>query len=136
MVVVSVTLPGDLLKKFDSFIRSRGYYSRSEGFRDALRSLMSEFQLLEKQSGKVVAAMMVIYEYARKDVTTRLVRLACELDDIVTENLHRHLGDRYCLSIIIAEGTVQRIRDLSGRIRGMRGIQDVRTVLIPMQSYT
>jgi CopG family nickel-responsive transcriptional regulator len=135
VVVVSVTLPGDLLKKFDSFIEDRGYYSRSEAFRDALRSLMSESQLQEEKTEKVVAAIMVIYEYPRKDVTTRLIRLLCDLDDVVIENLHRHLGHNHCLSVFIAEGTVQKIRGLAGRMTGIRGIQQVRTILIPVQGY-
>jgi CopG family nickel-responsive transcriptional regulator len=96
---------------------------------------MSEFQLLEKQSGKVVAAIMAIYEYPRKDVTTRLIRLTCDSDDIVIENLHRHLGEHHCLSVFIAEGTVQKIGGLAGRITGMRGIQQVRTILIPIKEH-
>ena len=132
MVVVSITLPSGLLKKFDNFVRIRGYYSRSEAFRDAVRSLISEVELLETQMERVVATVIVTSEYARKDVTVRLTRITCELDDIVIENLHRNIGDKHCLNIFIAEGTVQRIRNLVARIRGIRGIQEVKTVLMPM----
>jgi len=133
MVAVSITIPGNLLKKFDGFLKIRGYYSRSEAFRDALRSLMSEFELSEKEWGRVAAAIVATYEYSRKDVTTRLIRLTCESDDVVIESLHRHLGDHQCLSVFVAEGTVQRILSLAGRIRAMRGIEQVKTTLIPMQ---
>jgi len=132
MVVVSITFPGGLLKKFDNFIRTRGYYSRSEAFRDAVRSLISEVKLLETDTERVVATIMVTSEYARKDVTVRLTRITCELDDIVVENLHRNIGDKHCLNIFIAEGTVQRVGNLVGRIRGMRGIQQVKAVFMPM----
>jgi len=133
MVVVSITVPENLMKKFDSFLKTRGYYSRSEAFRDALRSLMSESQQVEKEWGTVVATVVVRYENSKKDVTTRLVRLTCDCDVIVKESLQRHLDDHQCLSVFVAEGTVQRIRSLAGRIRGMRGIEQVETVLIPMQ---
>ena len=133
MVAVSITIPGNLLKKFDGFLKIRGYYSRSEAFRDALRSLMSEFELSEKESGRVAATIVATYEYSRKDVTTRLIRLTCESDDVVIESLHRHLGDHQCLSVFVAEGTVQRILSLAGRIRAMRGIEQVKATLIPMQ---
>lgn len=132
MVVVSITLPDDLLKKFDEFLRTRGYFSRSEAFRDAVRSLISEVDLLDTHTEKVVAAIMVTYERARKDVSVRLARMTCELDDIVVENVHRQMSDRHCLAIFIAEGTVQGIRHLTGRIRGMRGTQQVDTALMPM----
>ena len=39
MTVVSITLPSDLLRKFDEVAEARGYYSRSEAFRDAVRTL-------------------------------------------------------------------------------------------------
>lgn len=42
MPIVSLTLPEELLERFDELVRSRGYYSRSEAFRDAIRSLISE----------------------------------------------------------------------------------------------
>ena len=132
MVVVSITLPSDLLKKFDNFVRTRGYYSRSEAFRDAVRSLISEVELLETKTKRIVATVMVTSEYARKDVTVRLTRITCELDDVVIENLHRNIGDKHCLNIFIAEGTIQRVGNLVSRIRGIRGIQQVKTVFMPM----
>lgn len=45
MTVINITLPPELLRKFDAFINSRGYYSLSEAFRDAVRSLMGESEL-------------------------------------------------------------------------------------------
>jgi len=132
MVVVSITLPGDLLKKFDNFTRTRGYFSRSEAFRDAMRTLIYEPELLETGTERVVATIMVVSEYTRKDVAVKLCGITCELDDIVIENLHRNIGDRYCLTIFLAEGTVQRIRNLVGRIRGIRGIHQVKTLFMPM----
>ena len=132
MVVVSITLPSDLLKKFDKFIGTQGYFSRSEAFRDAVRSLISERELLETDTGRGVAAIMVTSEYARKDVTVRLTGITCEQSDIVIENLHRHIGGKYCLTMLLAEGPVQRIRNLVRRMRGMRGIQQVKTMFMSM----
>jgi len=55
-----------------------------------------------------------------------------EFDDVVVENVHRHIGEKYCLEIFIAEGSHQRILDLIGRIRGMRGIQQVKALFMPL----
>jgi metal-responsive CopG/Arc/MetJ family transcriptional regulator len=49
MAVVSVTIPNELLRKFDEFMKTRGYYSRSEAFRDAIRSLMAEAELAKRK---------------------------------------------------------------------------------------
>jgi len=132
MTVVSITLPGELLKRFDEFIRARGYYSRSEAFRDAVRGLIAEAELAKAETGTVATTIMVTCEYARKDVDMRITEVRHEFDDVVVENVHRHIGDRYCLEVLIAEGSAQRILDLIGRIRGMRGIQQVKALFMPM----
>jgi len=132
MTVVSVTIPGELLKKFDEFMKTRGYYSRSEAFRDAIRSLMAETELAKMETGTVAATIMITCDYARKDVDLRMTEVRHEFDDVVIENVHRHIGEKYCLEIFIAEGNNDRILDLIGRVRGMRGIQQVKAMFMPL----
>ncbi|MHA1432039.1 MAG: hypothetical protein ACTSRV_16860, partial [Candidatus Freyarchaeota archaeon] len=62
----------------------------------------------------------------------RISDLRHEFDDVIIENIHRHIGDQYCLEILIAEGEAKRILDLMGRIRGIRGIQQVKAVFMPL----
>ena len=104
MTVISITLPNDLLKRFEQFIKARGYYSRSEAFRDALRSLIAEADLAKLETGRVAATMMITCEYARRDVDLRMSEVRHEFDDIVVENFHRHIDQQYCLEVFIAEG--------------------------------
>lgn len=134
MTVVSITLPVELLKKFDQFIKTRGYYSRSEAFRDAIRSLIAEAQIAKLESGIVAATMMITCEYSRRDVDLRMSEVRHEFDDIVVENFHRHINQQYCLEVFIAEGNYQRVLELIGRIRGMRGIQEVKATFMPLKA--
>jgi CopG family nickel-responsive transcriptional regulator len=136
LTVVSVTLPGELLKKFDQFSKARGYYSRSEAFRDALRSLLAEAEVTKLEGGTVAATMMITCEYARRDVDLRMSEMRHEFDDIVVENFHRHIEQQYCLEVFIAEGNYQRVLELIGRIRGMRGIQEVKASFLPLKAQT
>lgn len=130
MVVVSITLPPELLKKIDKLVKMRGYYSRSEAFRDALRSIIEETEYLREDADKAASTIMVIYENPRKDIDRKLTDIRHEYDDIIIENLHRHIGKEHCLEILIIEGKINRIRSLIGRIRGLRGIQQVKVVYI------
>lgn len=134
MTVISITLPNDLLTKFDQFIKTRGYYSRSEAFRDAIRSLIAEVELAKLETGSVAATMMITCEYARRDVDLRVSEVRHEFDDIVVENFHRHIGKQYCLEVFIAEGNYQRVLELIGRVRGMRGIQEVKATFMPLRT--
>ncbi|HVP16782.1 MAG TPA: nickel-responsive transcriptional regulator NikR [candidate division Zixibacteria bacterium] len=132
MTVISITIPGELLSKFDEFMKTRGYYSRSEAFRDAIRNLIVESDIAKTETGEVAATIMITSDYARRDVDLRMTEVRHEFDDVVVENVHRHIDDKYCLEIFIAQGKNQRILDLIGRVRGMRGIQQVKAMFMSL----
>ncbi|MGA2308491.1 MAG: nickel-responsive transcriptional regulator NikR [Candidatus Bathyarchaeia archaeon] len=132
MTVISITLPGELLTKFDEFMKTRGYYSRSEAFRDAIRNLIVESDIAKTETGEVAATIMITCDYARRDVDLRMTEVRHEFDDVVVENVHRHIDDKYCLEIFIAQGKNKRILDLIGRVRGMRGIQQVKALFMSL----
>ena len=132
MTVVSITLPNELLRKFDAFIENRGYYSRSEAFRDAIRNIISESELAKLESGNAAATIMTTCDYARKDVDLKMTEVRHEFDDVVIENVHRHIGEKYCLEIFIAEGNNDRILNLINRLRGMHGIQQVKAMFMSL----
>ncbi|MGA3191116.1 MAG: nickel-responsive transcriptional regulator NikR [Candidatus Bathyarchaeia archaeon] len=132
MTVISITLPNDLLIRFDDFMKARGYYSRSEAFRDAVRNLIAEADIARVETGAVAATIMITSDYARRDVDLRMTEVRHEFDDVVVENVHRHIDDKYCLEIFIAQGKNERILDLIGRVRGMRGIQQVKAMFMSL----
>jgi len=132
VTVISITLPPELLRKFDDFMKARGYYSRSEAFRDAVRSLIAESELAKFEMGNVAATVMTTCDYARKDVDLKITEIRHDFDDVVIENVHRHINGKYCLEIFIAEGNNDRILNLINRLRGMHGIQQVRAMFMPL----
>jgi CopG family nickel-responsive transcriptional regulator len=132
MTVISITIPGELLNKFDNFTKMRGYYSRSEAFRDAIRNLIAESEIAKLETGDVAATVMITSDYARRDVDLRMTEVRHEFDDVIVENVHRHIEDKYCLEIFIAQGRNERILDLIGRVRGMRGIQQVKAMFMSL----
>jgi CopG family nickel-responsive transcriptional regulator len=132
MTVISITLPNDLLIRFDDFMKARGYYSRSEAFRDAVRNLIAEADIAKLETDAVAATIMITSDYARRDVDLRMSEVRHEFDDVVVENVHRHIDDKYCLEIFIAQGKNERIVDLIGRVRGMRGIQQVKAMFMSL----
>lgn len=132
MTVVSITLPPELLKQFDEFMQTRGYFSRSEAFRDALRNLISEAEIAKLSTGNVAATIMTTCDYARKDVDLKISELRHEFDDVVIENIHRHINGKYCVEIFVTEGSNDRILNLINRLRGMHGIQQVRAMFMQL----
>ena len=132
MPVISISLTSDLLNKLDRFVRERGYSSRSEAIRDSVRNHLSEYVLSRLDRGKAAATITVISEHERHDVDEKLMRLRHEHDEIVSGNMHIHLGKAYCLEIFITEGEVEEILDFIARIRAMRGTQQVKYTMMPL----
>jgi CopG family nickel-responsive transcriptional regulator len=134
LTIVSITLPPDLLRRFEEFMKSRGYFSRSEAFRDAVKNLIAEFESSRMETGKIAATIMIISEHVSGSTNVRLSELRHEFEDIVIENIHRHIGHEYCLEIFIAEGDYPKIHDLVSRIRGMQDIQRVNVLFMPLKT--
>jgi CopG family nickel-responsive transcriptional regulator len=104
MTVISITLPPDLLRKFEDFITAKGYYSRSEAFRDAVRGLINETELAATQTENVAATIMVTSDYQRKDVDLKMT----ETTPRIRRRSHRKRSPTHrrkiCLEIFIAQG--------------------------------
>ena len=127
MPVVSISLTSDLLRKLDALIKDKSYSSRSEAIRDAVRNSLSEYDLSRLERGRVAATITTISEYVRRDADERLMRLRHEFNELVTGNMHIHLGRNYCLEVFIAQGDVEDVLNFIGRVRAIRGVQQVNT---------
>ena len=132
MPIVSISLTSELLRKLDRFMKERGYSSRSEAIRDAIRDSLSEYELSRFEKGKVTATITVISEHERHNANERLMRLRHEYDEIISGNMHIHLGKTYCLEIFITEGDVKDVLDFISKIRAMRGIHQVKYTMVPI----
>ena len=133
MPVVSITLPSELLRKFEEFIKSRGYYSRSEAFRDAIRNLIAEAEIVKGTGEKVATMIILTRDYARKDIEGKISEIKHQFDDVIVESIHRHVKRKYCIDVLIAEGDRERIATAIGRIRGIRGVYQVKTLFLPLE---
>jgi CopG family nickel-responsive transcriptional regulator len=134
LTVISITIPDQLITEFDKFRARRGYYSRSEAFRDAVRTLMTEGEMSELESQNVATVILTAADIKRKDIDVRLVELRSDFEDIVVENLHRYVENEYCVDVFLAQGEHKRILDFLGRVRGTRGVQQVKAIFLPLKA--
>jgi CopG family nickel-responsive transcriptional regulator len=129
-----MTLPDDLVKRFDGFVKERGYYSRSEAFRDAIRTLMTQAEVGKLETRDEAAVIVTAADIRRRDIDVRLVELRNEFEDVVVENLHRYVEKEYCVDVFLLQGAHTKILDFLGRVRGTRGVQQVETIFLPLRT--
>jgi len=132
MTIVSISLTDSLLKRVDSLVSEKGFSSRSEAMRDALRNYLSDYELNKFEGGWITATITAISEHESHEVDEKLTRVRHQHSSIVYSNMHLHLSDTYCLEIFITQGEASDILDFVSRIRAIQGIQQVRYTTNPI----
>ena len=133
MPIVSISLTTNLLSRLDELVKKQGYSSRSEAIRNALRTFLSDFELSELEKGRISATITVISRHERHDVDERLMRLRHEYDELVTGNMHIHVGGSYCLEIFITEGESQDVLNFIGRVCAIHGVDQVKYTVVHLK---
>ncbi|MET1124767.1 MAG: nickel-responsive transcriptional regulator NikR [Archaeoglobaceae archaeon] len=124
---IGVSLPKNLLDEFDRVIAERGYSSRSEAIRDAIRNYLSEYKWLESERGETVGAVAVVYDHTVKGVTDEIID-AQHHTNVVNASVHLHLSEDRCLEIILVKGDIAEVKKLMDRLAALRGVLNVKLI--------
>ncbi len=124
MAIVSLSLDPEILRKFDDLRSRRGYRSRSEAVREALKEFIDEAEWTS-DSGANTLILSVVYE--KGPPKSALASLQHRFDEIRTM-LHTHLDERNCLEILVAEGPSPRLKELVRSIRRIAGVKQIKFI--------
>ncbi len=125
---LGVSLPKNLLDQFDSIITTRGYVSRSDAIRDAIRNYLLEYEWLEKEGGEIVGVINVMYNHHHKGTSDAIVSLQHDYGDVIVSTMHIHLNEDNCLEMIIVKGEMEGIKKLVDKITTTKGIDNVKLI--------
>ena len=128
MTIISISIPEELLDKLDSSIKKRGFASRSEILRQAIRSFMEEYRSLETFTGEVTATVTVIYTKAAKN--ERMLSIQHEYGDVVLTFLHTHVDEDNCMEVMVVKGPIEDLRKLTNALKANKGVKQIKFSLI------
>jgi len=124
MTIVSMSLDPQTLRKLEEVVKKRGYPSRSEAFREALRDFIDEAEW-EKESG---ASMLILSALVDKESTrTDLATIQHRFAEIRTM-LHTHVDEANCLEIFVAEGPSGRLKEFVQSLRRVKGVKAIKFI--------
>jgi len=126
----SVSLPPSLVEKLDEVWKSMQYENRSKAVHDAVRSFITEFEWMQKDSGRITGAVLVLYYLDKPGLLDEITKAQHQFKNVISSTLHVHLEDNKCLEIIAVEGSVQEIRNLAQVIMAKRGVKQVKVAAI------
>lgn len=119
-----VSVPEDLLKKFDDIVREKGYIGRSEAIRDAMRGYISQVEWEAGQGGSV-ATLNIVYRHKPR-LMTDLMQAQHDAHVNVVSTIHVHISQSHCLEVITLKGEKRDIEKMANKISGLKGIEYVR----------
>jgi CopG family nickel-responsive transcriptional regulator len=123
---ISISLPESLLEKFDMIIKNRGYSSRSEGIRDAIRGYIRYYDWMSSIEGERVATITLAYNHKQKGIEDVLGNIQHKYLDIIRSTVHVHLETENCMEVIILEGDVKKIKEIFENLVKNKGLKYVK----------
>lgn len=123
---VGISLPENLLNKFDEIILQRGYSSRSEGVRDAIRSYIVNFEWMSDVQGERVGVITIVYSHSQRGLEDNLTEIQHEFGALIQSSLHVHLDHDNCLEVVVLRGEGQDVRKAAERMMSLKGVKHVK----------
>jgi CopG family nickel-responsive transcriptional regulator len=123
-----LSIPDALLEQVDSTITERGFASRSEITRQALRLFLKEDIQIENLEGEIVATATIIYK--DKADRKRLLDAQHVYSGLVSTFLHAHIHEGYCLEVIILKGQAKTIRKFTDTLRTNEQITQINIAVL------
>ena len=115
MAIISLSIPESLIEKIDQKIKEKGFASRSEIARQALRLYLSEDLKIGEVEGEAAATITVIY---RENADRRRLQEIQHLySGLVSTFLHAHIQEGFCLEVIILKGEAFLIEKFLDKLR-------------------
>jgi len=123
-----VSMASQLLGRFDELIEKQGYTNRSEAIRDLVRDRLVEAEW-EADKGRVVGAVVLVYDHEMRTLGDRLTGLQHQLGHLVISSMHVHLDDRDCLEVVVMKGSGDEVRKLADRLLSLKGVKHGRLMM-------
>ena len=116
-----VSIPEDLLDRFDKIVEKKGYVGRSEAIRDSMRLFISKYQWeLDQSIG--FASMNIVFQHKPR-LMAELLKSQHDAEAEVISTLHTHITQTHCFEILTMKGTAKGIKRLADKIGGLSGIE-------------
>ena len=128
---IGVSLPDNLLNKFDSIIESRGYSSRSEGIRDSIRTYINQYEWMSDIRGRRVGTITVIYDHTKRGLSNAIADIQHDYSDLIKSSVHIHLDHDNCLEVVIFDGEGELIKEMDERLMALKGVMYVKLNTAP-----
>ncbi len=130
---IGISLPKNLLDKFDDILEYRGYSSRSEGIRDAIRSYITYYQWMSDVKGDRQGVITMVYDHEHRGLMQILTDIQHNYLNVIQSSLHSHVSHDKCVEIILLRGDAGIIKEIAERLMAQKGVESVKLTTIAIE---
>jgi CopG family nickel-responsive transcriptional regulator len=116
-----VSVPKDLLEKFDRLISNKGYSCRSEAIRDLMRDNIVEQSIAEDK--EVTGTITLIYDHHKRELADKLMNIQHDHHKNIISTMHIHMDHHNCLEVLIVKGKSKNVREIGDRLISTKGVK-------------
>ena len=125
----TISVPPELLAMFDEVSAGKGYASRSEAVRDAIREyLVTHEWTADGEGGEVVGTITLLYDHESHRLPEELQERQHRRQGSILSSMHVHLDGRNCLEVIVVRGSRGDVTGLADALISLRGVKHGRLV--------
>ncbi|MDE4908660.1 nickel-responsive transcriptional regulator NikR [Methanogenium marinum] len=130
---IGISLPKNLLDRFDEILEYRGYSSRSEGIRDAIRTYITYYKWMSDVTGERQGVITMVYDHEQRGLLQVLTEIQHEYLDVIQSSLHSHVSHDKCVEIILLRGDGVKLKNIAERLMSQKGVESVKLTTIPIE---
>lgn len=121
LVRFGISIPADLLKKFDQHLQDRKKQNRSDAIRDLIRDRLVQ-EAWSEGRGEQLATVTLVYDSQNGETQRALAESKRGLGLHLLSVLHVHLGPRQELEVLALRGPAPNLRSEAEAIRALKGV--------------
>lgn len=124
MTIISISVTDELLRRFDEVLATKGFRSRSDAVRESMRSFVDEVEWESAEGENQIVITMIYDEIGPRGELSVLQHRYEEIQMM----LHLHIEKGQCMEVFIARGPNNRLREILGKIRRVKGVRSIRFI--------
>lgn len=121
LVRFGVSLPEQLIDRFDEYISGKNYPSRSEAIRDLIRKTLIEEEIRGDET--VIGVLHLLYDHHKRELSEKLTEAQHDHYHLVISSTHVHLDHDNCLEVVMCKGKASAIRSLADTMIAIKGVK-------------
>ncbi len=127
---ISISVPPDLLRKFDEAFKRLGYEERSKAVQAAMQSFVTESKWVCAKQGWGIGAIVMVYDSTVRQVGDVLTEIQHQYLKISESTIHLHLDEKNCLQIIPVRGETKDVQSLAEALMTIDGVKEVKLSIV------